>query len=117
MIFIGLFFVIIVIVIGLNLYDSSNLDKIKLHFDSLKCENAYYAKGIYKGICEDKILKIENSFFIDIEKNSKIIYLKDIKEIDKTDFEIVLNSNEKLRFKEKYQTLEFYRNLQKKLGK
>ncbi len=117
MIFIGLFLIIIVAVVGLNLYDSSNIEKIKSHLDSQKCISSYYAKGIYKGICNDKILKIENSFFIDIQKNSTEVYLKEIKSVQKNDYEIILNETQKLRFKEKYQVDEFYRNLQEKLGK
>lgn len=117
MIFIGLFLFIVLIVIFLNYHDSSNLEKIEQHLKSQKCISIVYAKGSYKAICNDNILQIENSFSLDIEKNSKQIFLKDIKNIDKKEFEIVFNNQEKLYFKEKNQTDDFYENLQKKLGK
>lgn len=107
-----IFFVFIAfIVIGLNLYDNSNLDKIQKHFEATKCQNIIYSKGIYKAICEDKIMQIENSFNVDLKEDEQSIKLSKINKISKNNLTIVLNNSYKIVFKDKNNLEVFYKNL------
>jgi hypothetical protein len=95
MIFIVLFILIAAIVISLNIYDNSNLEKIKLHLESNNCQNIIYSKGTYKAICLDKIVQIDNAFSVD--KKSLIL---------------LINDNYKIEFKKKENMERFYKNLE-----
>ncbi len=56
MIFLIVFGLIALIVIVLNMMDNSNLEKIENYFKSQNCQNIVYSKGVFKGICENKII-------------------------------------------------------------
>lgn len=117
MIFIGLFLFVAIIVIALNMHDSSNLDEIENHLKNNNCNSYIYSKGSYKALCEDKILEIENSFTIDIQKNSTNYKYEDIKNIDIENLDIVINKEYKLRFKQKNEMDKFHKQLNDKLNK
>lgn len=117
MIFIALFVLIAIVIIGLNLHDSSNLEKIEQHLKNSSCSEVIYSKGSYKALCEDKILQIENSFTIDLQKNSKTIYYHDITSAIVKKENIIVNEKEKLEFKLEDEALKFHEALEKKLEK
>lgn len=79
MIFIGLFLIIAIVVISLNIHNHSNLDKIEEYLNSTNCKEYIYSRGSYKALCEDSLVEIENSFVVDVNKNLKTIKYKDIK--------------------------------------
>lgn len=115
MIFIGLFLFIALIVISLNIYDSSNLNKIEEYLKSKKCENTIYSKGNFKAFCDEKILVISNSFILDIEENTKMYNYKDIKSIKIEKQDIIINEKDKIRFKEEKNLNSFYNKLENKI--
>ena len=101
MIFIGLFLFIALIIIALNLHNQSNLNEIKQYLQNNNCQDIVYSKGSYKALCDDYFTEIENSFTIDINKNSRSINYKDIKDLRVDKLNIVINSDFKIEFKEK----------------
>ncbi|RXJ98181.1 hypothetical protein CRU98_10490 [Arcobacter sp. CECT 8986] len=115
MIFIGIFAFIFLIVIGLNIYDSSNLQKLEDYIKTQNCINYSYSRGSYKAICNEKVLKLENSFNIDLEKNKKEFLYVNIRNSKLQKNTIYIN-NEKFEFKQKENAKEFYNLLQEKLG-
>jgi hypothetical protein len=117
MIFIGLFLFIALIVIALNLHNQSNLNEIKQYLQNNNCQEITYSKGSYKALCEDSFTEIENSFTIDINKNSKSMKYKDIKDLRIDKLNIVINSNFKIEFNEKENLDSFFKNLENKLNK
>jgi hypothetical protein len=117
MIFIGLFLFIALIVIALNLHNQSNLNEIKEYLQTNNCQEITYSKGSYKGLCDDNLIEIENSFTVDINKNSKSIYYKDIKNLNIDNLNIIVNSNFKVEFKDKESLDSFFKNLENKLNK
>ena len=115
MIFIALFLFIALNVIALNMYNDSNLEEIENHIKNQECTNVVYSKGSYKSLCEDKVLEIENSFIVDLEKNSKVYMYKDIKNIDIQKLHVLINDKDKIEFKQKDDLYEFYDNLKEKI--
>lgn len=114
MIFILLFLFMVLVFIGLNLYDSSNLNQIKNYLETNNCGTYIYAQGSFKALCQDRLLEVSNSFKIDIKKNSKDIKYKDIKSIDLQQTSMIINDSFEINFRNKQQTEEFYENLQKR---
>lgn len=117
MIFIGFFLFIAVIVISLSVYNSSNLNKIEEHIKSQNCPKYIYSKGSYKALCENKILEVENSFVVDLEKNSKEYKYSDIKDIQIKKSDLILNNEHKISFKQKEELDKFYGELKEKIKK
>lgn len=117
MIFLVLFGIIALIVIALNIYDSSNLQKIEEHFKANECEQIVYSSGTYKGICKDEILQIPNSFTVDLEKNRSSFKLSQINEINKNGLTLIINDSYKIVFKEKEKLEAFYKSLEEKKNK
>ena len=72
MIFIGLFLLIVVVVMALNIHNHSNLDEIEKYLNSQNCKEYIYSRGSYKALCEKNFLEVKNSFNVDIKNNSKI---------------------------------------------
>lgn len=117
MIFLIVFGLIAAVVIILNMMDSSNLEKIESHFKAQNCQNIVYSKGVYKGICEDKIMQISNSFTVDLEKNKTIFKLDKIKNIDEKKLTIIVNKSYNIEFKEEKNKNIFYKSLKEKVNK
>ena len=117
MIFIGLFLFIAFIVIALNLYNQSNLNKIEDYLQKNDCQNIIYSKGTYKALCEEHFIVIENSFIVDIDKNSKLINYTDIKNLKVNKLDILVNDDYKIKFKTEKNLDLFFSNLEKKLEK
>lgn len=116
MIFLILFGIIAVIVFALNFYDSSNLEKIKEHFLAKECSNIIYSKGTYKGICEDEIMQIDNSFTVDLSKKRNFKFNK-IKKINMNSLSIIINDSYKIEFKDKKNQETFYKKIEEKINK
>lgn len=116
MIFLVVFGFIALIVIVLNVMDSSNLEEIENHFKSKNCQNIIYSKGSYKGICENEIMQISNSFKVDLEKNKTIFKLNEIKNIEEKNMSIVINNSYTISFKEKNNMDKFYKSLKEKIN-
>ncbi len=117
MIFLVLFVIIAIIVISLNFYDSSNLKTIQQYFKDNNCQNIIYAKGSYKGICDDEIVQIKNSFFVDLEQNKSRFKLSNIKQIEEKKLSIVINEDYNIEFKKEETREIFYKNLKEKINK
>jgi len=117
MIFLVLFAIIAIIVIALNMYDSSNLDMIKNHFEEKNCQNIIYSKGTYKGLCGDEVMQIKNSFSVDLEKNKTTFKLSKIEQLEKKELSIIINRNYNIVFKDEKNREIFYKNLKEKLNK
>lgn len=116
MIFLVVFVFIALIVIVLNVMDNSNLQKIENYFKSKNCQNIIYSKGSYKGICEDEVMEISNSFTVDLEKNKTIYKLNEIKNIEKKNMAIIINNSYIIKFKEKKNIDKFYKSLKEKIN-
>ena len=117
MIFIVIFLFIVFVVVGLNMYDESNLRKIENYITKQNCDKYIYTKGSYKALCEDSLVEISNSFTIDIKKDKKEYKYKDIKNIVKNEKDIVINNNNKISFSKVEELNKFYTQLEKKLNK
>lgn len=115
MIFIGLFGLIALIVVALNLYNTSNLEEIKEYLINQKCESIIYSKGSYKSLCDDKILEISNSFTVDLEKNSKIYKYDKIESVEIKNTNLILNNKDELKFSTKEELTNFKAILENKL--
>lgn len=117
MIFIVFFGLIVAVVVGLNIVDSSNISKIEKYLKSQKCNPLIYINGLYQGACEDKIILIKNGFSVDISKPEKVILYKDIKYLKKDDKKLkieTLKDEIVLDFKEKKNLEEFYNKVNNK---
>ena len=117
MIFLILFGIIAVIVFALNIYDNSNLEKIRKYFEVNNCQNIIYSKGTYKGICKDAVLQIDNGFSVDVQNDKRIFNLNQINQINKDTLTIILNDSYKIEFKDKKNLELFYKNLKGKYNK
>ena len=117
MIFIGLFLFIALIIIALNLHNQSNLNEIKQYLQNNNCQDIVYSKGSYKALCDDYFTEIENSFTVDIDKNSKLINYSDIKNLEVKELDILINRDYKIKFKTQESLDLFFNNLEKKLNK
>lgn len=117
MIFLILFGIIAIIVIALNFYDSSNLNKIKTYLEVNNCQNIIYSQGKYKGICKNEIIQIPNSFSIDLENDKRVLEISSIKKIEKNELNIILNSNYKIEFKDKKNLEAFNKAIEEKYNK
>lgn len=111
MIFIGLFLFIVINVIALNMYNASNLQDIENHLKTSNCKKHIYTKGSYKAICPNGILKINNSFIIDLEKNSTLYNYKDIKDISVNKLRLIINDKLYMDFNKKEELKEFHEAL------
>jgi hypothetical protein len=105
------------IVVGLNMYDDYNLQKIEDYINKEKCEKHIYSKGSYKALCEDRLLEISNSFSIDIKKDKKEYKYKDITSIEKDKKNILINDENKISFSKEEELNKFYTQLEEKLNK
>ncbi len=114
MIFLILFGTIAVIVIVLNIHDSSNLNEIKEHFEKKECENIIYSKGTYKGVCKDEIMQIPNSFSINLEEDKKTYKFNDIEDLEIKNLTIIINKDYTIEFKKKENMDIFYKILKEK---
>lgn len=117
MILIGLFLFIAFIVIALNVYNQSNLNKIEEYLQKNNCQEITYSKGSYKALCESYLIEIGNSFIVDIDKNSKILNYENIKNLNIKNLDIVINSDYKIKFKNQENLDLFFKELEKKLNK
>lgn len=117
MIFLIVFGLIALIVIVLNMMDNSNLEKIENYFKSQNCQNIVYSKGVFKGICENKVMQISNGFSVDIDKNKTVFDFKDIKKIEEKNSKIIINETYNIEFKEKENLDKFYKILKEKTNK
>jgi organic radical activating enzyme len=115
MIFVGLFLFIIINVVALNMFNSSNLQEIENHLKSSNCKNYIYTKGSYKAMCEDGIIKIENSFIIDLEKNSTLYNYKEIKNISVNKLRLVIDDKLHMDFNKEEELKAFHDALKLKL--
>lgn len=114
MIFLVVFGLIALVVISLNIVDSSNLEKIENYYKNLDCQSVVYSKGIYKGICKDEIVQISNGFSVDLEEDKTVFKLDKIEELDKKDLNIIINKSYNIEFKKKENMDIFYKTLKEK---
>lgn len=118
MIFIVFFGLIAVIVIGLNILDNSNINKIEEYFKTKQCETIIHGKGQYQALCPNSIIVIENGFSVDTSKPKELILYKDIKDIKKEKKKLIVitdTSDANLEFKDQNSADEFYKKVQNKL--
>lgn len=117
MIFLILFGFIAIVVIALNIYDNSNLEKIKNYFEVNKCQNIIYSKGTYKGICKNEIIQIDNGFSVDIKKDRRSFDIKKIDKLEKNSSTIIINNSFNIEFKDNKNLEGFYKALEEKYNK
>ncbi|MGM0520347.1 MAG: hypothetical protein ACQERD_11980 [Campylobacterota bacterium] len=117
MVFIAFFLFIAVIAISLSIHNSSNLEHIESFLKAKQCNNIIYSRGSYKALCEKRVLDISNSFTVDIDKNTKEIKYKDIKNIYIEDLDILINNKTRLTFKKEEEIYSFYESLKDILDK
>ena len=116
MIIVVLFLIIAAIVVSLNIYDSSNLNKIEEYLKSQNCSNLVYSKGSYKAFCQRSIKEVSNSFSLDLKKNTKEYFYKDIKNIEVNKLDLKINDINKLSFKDEKKLNSFYMMLDEKIN-
>ena len=117
MVFLVIFGLIAIVVIMLNMKDGSNLEKIENQFKSQDCQNIIYSKGVYKGICDDRIMQISNGFSVDLEKDKTTFKLDEIKKIDEQGLTIIINNEYNIEFKDEKNMKVFYKDLKEKINK
>ena len=117
MILIGLFLLIVVVVISLNVYNHSNLAQIEDYLQKNSCREYEYSKGSYKAFCDDYFIEIKNSFTINFDENSKIFKYKDIDSLEINQLNVIINKNYKISFKEKNEVDSFYKQISEKINK
>jgi hypothetical protein len=115
MIFIGLFLFIVLVVVSLNIHNHSNLDKIEEYLSKSNCKEVIYSRGSYKGLCDNSLIEIKNSFTVDIDKNSNIFNYGEIKNLKIENLELVINDNYKMEFSDKKDLDKFHKELEEKL--
>mgnify|MGYP001031528945 CR=1 FL=1 len=118
MIFIVLVLIIAAIFTGLNMYDNSNIEKIKTHLQAQNCNPILYVYGTYKGVCPNELMVVKNSFSLNIEKNQIRVPYFNLEKIKQDKLNIIVEvNNEKnvvLKFKDKQNQITFYEKLQEK---
>lgn len=89
--------VFIMAVIGVIYFiDSTNIAKIEQFLNQNQCKTIAYANGSFQALCPNKIIIIDNGFSINFD-DAKMIKYKDIKEIEKRKYQLILDtSNEKI---------------------
>ena len=117
MILIGLFLFIAFVVISLNVYNQSNLAQIEDYLQKNNCVEYTYSKGSYKAFCDDYFIEIKNSFVVNIDENSNIFKYKNINSLEINQFNILINKDYKISFKEKNEVDTFYKKISEKINK
>ena len=117
MILIGLFLFIAFVVISLNVYNHSNLAQIEDYLQKNNCVEYTYSKGSYKAFCDDYFIEIKNSFVVNIDENSNIFRYKNINSLEINQFNILINKDYKISFKEKNEVDTFYKKISEKINK
>lgn len=118
MIFLIFFGLIIVVIVGLNIHDNSNISKIENYFKAQQCQPISYVSGQYRGICKDQVILMRNGFSVDVAQPEKLIQYKQIQNIKKANNTLVIETNNdstSLEFKEAEKLEVFYTALQKKM--
>jgi len=117
MILIILFALIAAVVIVLNIWDNTNLDKIEKYFKAQQCVNVSYIQGQYQGLCPTSIMLIKNGFSVDISKDKNIVFYEDIKDMEVNKKKIQITSAVKtiyLEFKEENIAALIYKKVEEK---
>ena len=114
MIFVGLFFLILLVAFSLNLHNSTNLNVIEESLLKENCKELVYSKGSYKALCEDSFKEVKNSFTVDIANNSSEIKYKNIQNLKTVNMKIFINDNYSIEFKNKSDVDSFYEKLKSK---
>jgi len=117
MILIVFFGLIAIVVIGLNVWDSHNINKIQEYYKNKQCEAVYYSQGQYQGICDKSIVVIKNGFTVDTRSPNELIFFKNIKELKKEDNKLIVIGNKgkiQLEFKNENDVNTFYKKVQNK---
>jgi hypothetical protein len=81
MIFLALFGLIIIVVMGLNFYDDYHISQIQKYYQDNQCEVISHFHGKYQAICGNNIIIYKNSFSLDIKNPEAKIEIKDITNI------------------------------------
>lgn len=118
MIFIIFFSLIALVFIGLNFLDNSNISKIEAYFKAQQCETVSYVSGMYRGVCNDKIIVMKNAFSVDVSNPEKLIYYNDIKEITKKEKQLMILTKSEdvvLDFKDQADLDKFFNEVQNRL--
>ena len=115
MIFLVVFGFIAAIVIALNIKDNSNIEKIENYLKSQNCENIVYSKGVYKGVCHEKIIAIENGFSIDLSEDKKVFNIDEIDSVNIENLKIIINNTYNIEFKNQEEMDDFYKKLKEKI--
>lgn len=117
MIFLILVAFIAVIVVGLNMYDNSNLQSIENYLQNKKCQEIVYSKGTYKGLCDEGMYLIPNSFSLKIEEDKKIALYQEITSITKKAHTLTIHTSKEdfhAEFKDEKRLNHYMQQLQDK---
>lgn len=79
-------------------HDSSNEAKIQEYLQQHQCKNITVYRAEYKAVCKQKVIVIEDHFFLDFKKNKEMLY-KDIAAVEKIGNAVVIH-NKELELKE-----------------
>ena len=74
-------------------HDSSNEAKIQEYLQQHQCKNVTLYRAEYKAVCKEKVIVIEDHFFLDFAKNKEILY-KDIETAEKVGNKVILHNKE-----------------------
>lgn len=85
--------------------NSSNETKLNEYFQQHQCTNIVLHRSEYKAVCQDKVILIEDFFFLDMNDNTEIVY-KDIDSAERVG-KIVILHNKELELKEAEPRLYF----------
>ncbi len=103
-------------------HDSNNEVKIQAYFQQHQCESVSLYRARYKAVCEEKVVVIDDFFFLDLKSNEVILY-KDIASVEKVGNAVILHNfhpelkeaEPKLYFANETETKDFQASLNKKL--
>jgi len=68
------------------------------YFEQNQCKNISLYRAEYKAVCKEKVIVIEDHFFLDFTSNTELLY-KDIASVEKIGNSVILH-NKELELKE-----------------
>lgn len=81
MILLALFGLIVIVVIGLNMYDDYHISQIEKYYKANQCKAQSHFHGKYQAVCGNNIIIYKNSFSLDINKPQNNIDISNIVDI------------------------------------
>jgi hypothetical protein len=94
MIFLVIVFFVLAMIGAVSYIDHSNVKKIEGFLQDKGCTEVNYSRGVYQGLCKDKVIIMANGFKIDLNE-AQIIYYDQIRRVTaKQEKKLLLHTQE-----------------------